>query len=46
MRLITVASDMYRLYAVIGFVMILALVVLIGILSKMNVTKALKLGEE
>ena len=46
MRLITVASDMYRLYAVIALVMILALTVLIGILSRMNVTKALKLGEE
>jgi len=46
MRLITVASDMYRLYAVIALVILFALFVIIGILSKMNVTKALKLGEE
>ncbi|MCQ2519310.1 MAG: FtsX-like permease family protein [Lachnospiraceae bacterium] len=46
MKLIMVASDMYRLYAVIGLVMLLALGVLAAILSRMNVTKALKLGEE
>jgi len=46
MKLIMVASDMYRLYFVIAIVMLLALSVLIGIVSKMNVTKALKLGEE
>jgi len=46
MKLITVASDLYRLYAVIAGVMILALVVLVVLLFKMNVTKALKLGEE
>lgn len=46
MKLITVASDMYRLYGVIAGVMITVLVVLIVILFKMNVTKALKLGEE
>lgn len=46
MKLITVASDLYRLYAVIAGVMILALTVLVVILFKMNVTKALKLGEE
>lgn len=46
MKLITNATDMYRLYGVIAFVMIAVLMVLIAILSKMNVTKALKLGEE
>ena len=46
MRLITVASDMYRLYGVICAVMIISMCVLVGILFKMNVTKALKLGEE
>ena len=46
MRLITVASDMYRLYGVIAAVMIVVLLVLVFILFRMNVTKALKLGEE
>ena len=46
MRLITVASDMYRLYGVIAAVMIMVLLVLVFILFRMNVTKALKLGEE
>ncbi len=46
MRLITVASDMYRLYGVIASVMVLVLLVLVFILFRMNVTKALKLGEE
>ncbi len=46
MKLITNAADMYRLYGVIAAVMLLALSILIMILFKMNVTKALKLGEE
>ncbi|MCR5426832.1 MAG: ABC transporter permease [Lachnospiraceae bacterium] len=46
MRLYVVASDMYKLYGVIALVMLTAIGVLIGILSRMNVTKALKLGEE
>ncbi len=46
MKLYTVAADMYKLYGVIAFVMLTAIAVLIAILSKMNVTKALKLGEE
>lgn len=46
MRLITDATDMIRLYGVIGLVMITALIVLMILVSKMNVTKALKLGEE
>lgn len=46
MKLITNAVDMYRLYGVIIATMLLALGVLIAIIFKMNVTKALKLGEE
>ena len=46
MKLITNAADMYRLYGVISGAMLLALFVLVMILFKMNVTKALKLGEE
>ena len=46
MQLIMNAADMYRLYAVIAVTMLLALGVLVGIIFKMNVTKALKLGEE
>jgi len=46
MKLITNAVDMYRLYGVISGAMLLALFVLVIILFKMNVTKALKLGEE
>lgn len=46
MKLITVSSDLYRLYIVIAGVMVLALAVLVVLLFKMNVTKALKLGEE
>lgn len=46
MRLITVASDMFRLYGVIAGVMVVVLLVLVFILFRMNVTKALKLGEE
>lgn len=46
MKLITNASDMYRLYGVIGAVMVISLVVLFILVLRMNVTKALKLGEE
>lgn len=46
MKLITDAADMYRLYGVISGAMLIALLVLVVILFKMNVTKALKLGEE
>ncbi|MBQ8597873.1 MAG: ABC transporter permease [Lachnospiraceae bacterium] len=46
MKLITDAADMYRLYGVISGAMLVALLVLVIILFKMNVTKALKLGEE
>lgn len=46
MKLITETSDMVRLYVVIAAVMIICLLVLILLLFKLNVTKALKLGEE
>lgn len=46
MKLITDASDMMRLYVVIAGVMVLSLAVLILLLFKLNVAKALKLGEE
>lgn len=46
MELITDAADMYRLYGVICAAMLIALLVLVILLFKMNVTKALKLGEE
>lgn len=46
MKLVTEASDMMRLYLVIAGVMIVCLAVLILLLFKLNVTKALKLGEE
>ncbi|MCI8431599.1 MAG: ABC transporter permease [Lachnospiraceae bacterium] len=46
MKLVVNASDMMRLYGVIAGVMIVCLLVLILLLLKMNVAKALKLGEE
>lgn len=46
MHLVVNASDMARLYGVIIAVMILCLAVLILLIFKLNVTKALKLGEE
>ena len=46
MELVINASDMMRLYGVIACVMLICLVTLILLLFKMNVTKALKLGEE
>lgn len=46
MHLVVNASDMTRLYGVIIAVMILCLAVLILLIFKLNVTKALKLGEE
>ncbi|MBO4900315.1 MAG: FtsX-like permease family protein [Lachnospiraceae bacterium] len=46
MKLITRASDMYRLYAIVATVMLTCIFVLIFLLFRMNVTKALKLGEE
>lgn len=46
MKLITRQSDMLRLYGVVAGVMALCLAVLIFIVFRMNVAKALKLGEE
>lgn len=46
MQLITNQQDMVRLYGVVAGVMALCLLVLIVLVFKLNVTKALKLGEE
>lgn len=46
MKLVMNLQDMERLYFVIAATMILCLAVLILLIFKMNVTKALKLGEE
>lgn len=46
MKLISQNSDMLKIYAVIALALILSLAVLTIILFSMNVTKALKLGEE
>ena len=45
-QLITDPVDMYRLFGVIAGVMVLCLFTLILLVFKMNVSKALKLGEE
>lgn len=46
MKLITNMEDLYRLYGVIALVMVVCLLVLVGLVYKLNVAKALKLGEE
>ncbi len=46
MKLITNQTDMVRLYVVVAGVMVVCLLVLIVIVFKMNVAKALKLGED
>ena len=46
MKLITNQSDMMRLYIVVAAVMVVCLLVLILLVFKLNVAKALKLGEE
>lgn len=46
LKLITDAGDMLGLYAVIAGMMLLCLAVLILLIFKLNVAKALKLGEE
>lgn len=46
MKLVINSSDMMRLYIVIAGVMVLCLAVLITLIFKLNVAKALKLGEE
>ena len=45
-RLITQDQDMVRLCSVIGAVMTMCLIVLVVLVRKLNVAKALKLGEE
>jgi len=46
MRLIVNEADMLNLYAVIAGVVVICLIILIVLLFKLNVAKALKLGEE
>lgn len=46
MKLITSPEDLIRLYSVIGAVVVICLVILIVLVFKLNVAKALKLGEE
>ena len=46
LTLITQKSDMIRLYGVVGVTMVVCLIVLAVIVWKLNITKALKLGEE
>ncbi len=46
LRLITQSQDMVRLYLVITAVMVVCLFVLVILIRKMDITKALKLGEE
>lgn len=46
LRLISDTSDMLRLYGVVICVMVVCLSVLIGLVFKLNISKALKLGEE
>lgn len=46
MKLITNPEDLIRLYSVIGIVVVACLIVLIALVFKLNVAKALKLGEE
>lgn len=46
LRLISETSDMLRLYGVVIAVMVVCLSVLIGLVFKLNISKALKLGEE
>ena len=45
-KLVSDMSDMLRLYGALALVMLTCLVVLIVLVVKLNVTKALKLGEE
>lgn len=46
MKMVVESSDMMELYAVIAAVIVLCLLILLLLLMKLNVTKALKLGEE
>lgn len=46
MKLITNQADMLRLYAVVAGVMVVCMLILVLLVFKLNVAKALKLGEE
>ena len=46
LTLITRQEDLQRLFGVIGIVMLVCLLVLTRIVAKLNITKALKLGED
>ena len=46
LKLTMSSYDQLRLFGVIGLVMLVCLMVLISLISRMNITKALKLGEE
>lgn len=46
MKLIQNAADLYRLYGIVALALVVSLFVLTIILFRMNVSKALKLGEE
>lgn len=46
LEMITKTSDMVRLYSVVGMTMAICLGVLATLVFKLNITKALKLGEE
>lgn len=46
LRLITQRQDMVRLYGVIGVMLLICLIVLVALVRKLDVAKALKLGEE
>lgn len=46
LTLITDSADLLRLFGIIGAVMVVCLVVIVRIVSRLNITKALKLGED
>lgn len=46
LELITNQGDLVQLFAAIGVVMVICLIVIARIVAKMNITKALKLGED
>ncbi|MBQ7358765.1 MAG: ABC transporter permease [Lachnospiraceae bacterium] len=46
LKLITSQSDVTQLYAIVGIVMLVCLFVIARIVAHMNITKALKLGED
>ena len=46
LQLITNQNDLIQLFAAIAVVMVICLIVIARIVAKMNITKALKLGED